>query len=618
MSLLKEKLVDTRVDGGAAVSTTHYGIVGTGSNVRQSYSASSVSQLSMDFTITTPSQSTYIGRRVDISMKIPFSFRVLNNTTSAVTLALGTHLAIEAFPMNSIINQATVQINTSNFTTQQQQILPLLKRKLRSKASRDLVAPTPASLNTTHIIYPQGITPYAQGAAAGTLNDEDSTLGNASNSAYIEFTGAGATVTASSGAGGLPAGQLITGFLVIKNEPLLLEPFDISDDLPGLVNVNVLNVRLNFSALDDRFARPIRFIQAPLVSRGGDLVPSFAYGDLRMGYPATATPQAAARLIPEAAALTLTYLNPPFTAALPSRSIYPYVHYNPLTVPIAGPIAPRAAFTVDSNLITLNVCPDALALYIIPDLPVDLEASNDGRTKIGTALSFVPVGTGYMFEDQMIFPDAVELTFNNNASLLNTLDATEFARITRRNGIPGPGINMALSAGLTLAQNAATAYVVPQAQLHTTGGPVVIKFNQDLPLEPGVSAGTAGIYTFQVRLKGRNPYDYTMPGATLFVVPIYTYYLTIFAGATSSILTAVLDEETFAGMPVSGDTATTTQLAGETATKDLYAVEQTSRTLGALEAMQAKASMSGGSYGSGPIVSAAGNKRSRDCDSYMR
>ena len=661
MSLKKEKLVDVRIDGGATTHATHYGTVGTASNVRQTYMPASASTSAIDFTITTPSQSTYVSRRFDINGSIPFKFTVYNYGTDVHQITPGVDIGVEAFPFNSIINNATVQINTSNFTTQQQQILPLLKRKLRAKEMRDLVAGTPAQLSQMDILTRPGLLPFHNGPFDAAGGDEDCVQNGGSGigiSPIGSQLNSGWSVPGANAVTGAPGVNTLYGYLRVSGEPLLMEPFDVNDDQPGMVNVNVINVRLNLSALDDQYARPLRFALPDWVSVAGQpiapttMVPRLQYTGLQYSFagdgPMTAN-------LSDGLTLSVTYLSPPFAAGSPKQSIYPYTHYNPLTTqfstPTSSPIAPFGNFQVTSNVITLNVCPDALALYFIPTLP-DVGSgfnTNDNSSLNTTYNPGVPLGSGYCREDVMFFPDAISITWNNNATLLNTLDSVELVRRTLRNGIPGatrnrsvltyqmsatnvapPGPAMApwrgtfstnsvitvpnmspyatvtviplnavnplqvlaptitVAGGLgnlssitvagligtttiyeyTVVQPPFQPYFAQDQGLFTTGAPCVIAINKDLPVESGVTAGTAGIYTLQVQYSTRNFSKYPITKGVLYVVPIFSQYFTTYSGATSTVETAIMDEATFIKMDVLGDTSSYSQIYGTVKSKD--------------------------------------------------
>lgn len=673
MALVKDKLVDIRVDGGATLEATHYGTVGTANNVRQSYQPASASFSALDFTITTPSQSTYVSRRVDVNATIPFSFVAYNWGPTDYVIKPGTDVAIEAFPFNSIINTGMVQINTSNFTTQQQQILPFLKRRLRGKDVRDKLPGIQTQVSQWNTLAKPNVLPFHNGPFDPKTGDEDGVEGAVPCTPNVY----GTNLAIGSGAWLVPAATAATlstptlpgvvtcyGYINVSEEPLLLEPFDVNDEQPGMVNVNIINVRLNLSTLDDALARPIKFAKPDWIAAYGtspaapQMKPRIEYAALKFD------PSQPSKL--ENTTLVLTYLSPPFTAGRPGKSIYPFTHYNPLTTTWRQDVAvPSYGYvSATSSLITLNVCPDALALYFIPELPgtgSGYETNSNNPINGNVAYQAPIAGSGYATEMPLFAPDSISITWNNNASLLNTLSSTELMKITGRNGIPGaqrnrsqdaivrgqhqpyfcspgptsapwvgtfsangavivpgidpnatvifsligvpaavgPGAPAILSptitinpgAGFTVYGMGAVAaeyrYVVQQpvasfyfnpylswisnsdSNLFTTGAPVLLSMSKDLPIEAGVGAGTAGIYTLQVTYNTRNFSNSPITEGKLYVVPIFSQYFTVYAGATSTVETAILDEASFAQMRVSGDSASVQSINGTTPSKDV-------------------------------------------------
>jgi len=661
MALVKDKLVDVRVDAGATQEAMHYGVIGTANNVRQQYMPASASLSTVDWTVTTPSQSVFVDRRVSVAGVIPFKFTAWNYGLTPYTLIPHRDVGIASLPFNSLINTGTVQINTSNFTTQVQQTLPLLKRRLREKDTRDLLSAVPTSFSTVDILAPPGVLPYVGGPFDPKAADEEDCF-PAALQGLVPTNTTGWVIPAA--VAGVPGSLVCYGRLTIEMEPLLLEPFLVDDDTPGMVNVNVLNVRLNLSTLDDQMARSIRFAKTDLVNNSiQGLVPRIMYSGLAMtsrGEGGVAAPSQP--VFEDSLRLWVTYLSPPFTAGTPAKSIYPYVHYNPLTTRYSKPsgVTPYDPIIVTSNLITLNVCPDLLALYFVPDYPrTGPNATNDNKTWGTTLGTLYPPGSGYNREDPLFFPDRISITWNNNATLLNTLTATDLQRMTARNGFKGatrnrnPLLNTLCGGGFPLPRTGTelpwvgtfvgtgAAYTspiltpfIPEASViinlydestgappievplatwtgqgftttgsvldvvysyticapswayyflnegvFTTAPPLLVAMNKDLPVEAGVSAGTAGIYTLQVTYETRNFSNYNMTSGTFYVTPIYSQYFTTYAGATSTVDTAVLDEETFAKMPVSGDTASSQAIGGAGPSQDVKIVANSRQRL---------------------------------------
>jgi hypothetical protein len=76
---------------------------------------------------------------------------------------------------------------------------------------------------------------------------------------------------------------------------------------------------------------------------------------------------------------------------------------------------------------------------------------------------------------------------------------------------------------------------------------------KDIPVEPSIGAGVAGVYTIRIQVKVQNTLGYDVTGGTLFVVPITSNYLVLNAGATSDVLSTVAAEDQVLSARVVGD-----------------------------------------------------------------
>lgn len=586
MSVEIKKLVDVRIDGGASTSVIHDAVLGGTNIVQQSFAPTSSSASNLDFVIQTPGLGVYMSRRVNIRADIPVKFTVSPGqatTGDAWQGVWGVNMGACAFPFNSLITTATVQISTSNFTTQVQQTLPLIKRLMQREDIRQKIGEVACELGATHVIMPGSTnSSLPQGLTSGA-SDYQLAYGNGSMATF-KFYGTTSAATAPlsdiSGVRLAAGGAATTYYGVLSvEEPLLIQPFSYDDEVPAFINTNLINVRLNLSGIDAALARIIRF------GASAKLLPADRYAVTDMGLWTEQIDKL------KNSSLRCSFITPPVSAKPPEKSIYPTQFFNPLATSYSTSISPQdfASSTVsvtriESQVITLNTAPDMLAVYCVPSLP----SSFDGG--VGTGVQAVTV-KGLALEDTLLPIKRLEVTWNNNPSLLATFDSKELWRRTKQNGLMTPfpvwdgavmiggtappylsnysGTNPNTSAnvaqgyagagrvkystvttangGLELAGGYATT------TLASSGSPVLLALNKDIPVEAGVAAGVAGVYTLKIAVDVQNNLPYDVASCTLYVVPITSQYLVLNVGATSDVINTVATELAVYGTPVTGD-----------------------------------------------------------------
>ena len=598
--IVLNKLVDVRVDSSQTQSVTHDAVVGGANVVRQSFRATTASSSNLDFVIQTPGLGQFVSRRVDIVGYIPFQFTVTNNSP-AVPLAGGAYpnavgglipgvdIGVEAFPMNSLITASTVQISTSSFTTQQQQIMPLMKRILRKSEKRTRISVTPTSLGATAVVYKPGLVPYPQGSLGGCVGEEEDAYANASSSNYITLTNAvPAPSAATVGAGPTnittTTSWTVYGTLSI-NEPLLCQPFKVDDETMAFINTNLIQVRLNLSTMGADLARILKFASRPYVAISTTLVPGpnvIAVPDLIFSNQMI-DPTRVSML--RDFAVVATFISPPGGAQVPPSTIYDTVYYNPLptayTQPIpfsntlTSPTVPITTARVESSTITLNTAPDMVAIYFVPNQ----SATNDGRAtySYSTTQGYPSGGTGYCREDTLGDIMSINVSWNNNPSLFATFNKDELYRRSVANGLSVPYVDGELLCATALntvpsipglfkqtyypwcmgtqpGASTQLANACSDVTSPSTGMPVLLALNKDIPVEPNVAAGVAGVFTLKVVAQVANLTDYEgYTGGTLYVVPITSQYLRLNSGAMSDIIATVATEADVYRTPVVGD-----------------------------------------------------------------
>lgn len=546
-----KRLVDVRIDGAATQRTRHDVILGGSNMVRQTFDATSATAVNLDFVIQTPGLGVYMSRRVNCEVDIPFRFDISVPATAppgtAKALQFGREWGLSSLPLNSMITTGTVQISTSNFTTQMRQSLPVIKRYIAKKDIRKRLGEVPTAFSPVAIIPPSTLgagSDYDSILRAGARDSSDP-FGNCSSVSVTQLTNANGVYTpVASTATWPPVGISPNGSLTVYgtlhiSEPLLIQPFSIDDEVPGFINTNLINVRLNLADLAT--ASVLKFAQADAT---GYIINNVQVDAARVGN----TMASSARLVCQ-------FTTPPVSVKPPLKSIYPTTFFNPLGNPqrFSTALAPwngisrfkdMTSAEVRSQTITLNTAPDMLAIYFVPDTP----ATMDGNPAAG-----LPAQTGGASLEQLCMPfKQLQISWNNNPSLLATFDVAELWRRTNQNGLQS---TFQQFQGFLVDNGARTGYdkTLWGNVVSGSGSPVLLALNKDIPVESGVAAGVAGVYTLQVTAQVVNNLPYTVAGGTFVVCPITSQYLILNMGSTSDVIATTATEDAVMNLEPSGD-----------------------------------------------------------------
>ena len=176
-----------------------------------------------------------------------------------------------------------------------------------------------------------------------------------------------------------------------------------------------------------------------------------------------------------------------------------------------------------------------IAIYAVPDFSSLTSATQDGLAGAGGS-------AGALMEDLMLSIESLQIQWNNNPSLLATFNKQDLYRRTRENGLDLPWYmfngNVSDVDATATAVQARTLFDVPKRRA-TIGAPVLLALNKDIPVEPGVGAGVAGVYTLSVKATFKNQFPFTFSAFTFFVVPINSQYLVLNSGATSDVISTI-------------------------------------------------------------------------------
>lgn len=550
------KVIDAQVDAAPITSAYHDFVEGSAAINYVPFNATAFSSSELNFMIQPPGLSVYTSRRMVLSATLGLAVdvsKILSATdvNGQPLFAAGRGFTMPAYPMNTLFQSGQVQINSVVINTPISQVMAATKRCLGENAQCDTCPTQPDVTGNNNSSPPGSLSMASAGSAFGT------TWGENGNGSCVRVAGFytdntfSTLMTAGAGAGNITwavrngmvvptltaAGTAVaaTTFFVAFEcmEPLLVDPFTTSVDAPGFINTSQIQIRLPMLTMGLSETRS-RIIRTWSTCAFGESVPTspasyVKVSDVRYGASAIGgcwlrTPR-----------LTAQFLSPGEGSSVPSRAIYPFNSWTPFQTTISSTIAANAsAQVVNLPLQTLATCPDYLAFWI--EMPAGVAADPLSR-----------------FDQNDLFAciTGINVTWNNQSGLLNTVPPYELWAISRRNGVNLPmsecvpiirSDNTAWSAGLSdggASSNSGSQGLTP------LGGVVLLRINKDLPTAPGSAGGVAGNYTYSAAITFANPSANSQVGkAVAFSAAIYTQYLVLRAGGNAEVIPSVANEAT--------------------------------------------------------------------------
>ena len=589
MSISVRRAIDTRVDGASSVNVHHDFATGASSATWQSFDATSKSSGSLEFNVLVPGQNAYWNRQVMLETSVAFigtpaSWTNAGAVGGGTAFRNGRDVSTCGFPMNSLMQTVTTSINGSTITTQQSQIMPLVRRLIACNDKSRKALPCPSGVGLFADNSDSGQTEANEIMSIPRAADRAPSNGSfrvlewgyitTASGEFTPFTDSTAYTLSTVFAAGT-----VAGFRITTREPLLASPFITSNDEPAFTNVQSANIRCTLLSPSDPAVRILRTNRSFGTGRNaanGTLDDTYSTDALKP--PACAiTGIAYASAQPFVTAkLWCNFLSPSPDQLVPSSTIYPYLQFDPLQTAQAA-IVPNAIRGGDtygagvnaaqciSQTVILNTCPDMLAVYVSLG---DIVGVADAATGLYNA------GTFSGREDLFATIDNISITWNNQPSILQSARPHDLWRMTYDNGLRLPyDIYSGLKNGDRPLPTANSLYplAVPKNTFPSTGMPLLLAINKDFPTEPGTAPGVAGVFsmtiTANVHTYGQTNYTASYPGAdgactsagavarpaTMYVVPIRSQYLQLNAGGTSAVVGAVSSGEAMLDAPFTSD-----------------------------------------------------------------
>jgi hypothetical protein len=170
--------------------------------------------------------------------------------------------------------------------------------------------------------------------------------------------------------------------------------------------------------------------------------------------------------------------------------------------PVNGTVNAGASISIDSQNIVLPSCPDMLIIYAKPRN----YSSTDG--------------------DYYLSPERISVNWDNFSGLLSSYSKQNLYSISAANGLDMsyPEWSGVVSSGRT------------GGKIGATGGFLVIKLGQDIPLQEGVAPGLISNFSLQFNITVRNNTASNINNVDLFVIPVNSGFVETMAGSSRLIL----------------------------------------------------------------------------------
>ena len=419
----------------------------------QKFPASSKSVTSVNFNVPINSESTIVDRHILIETDFTLKFDVtVTGADGVYAFQPTTNDSLQAFPFNSLITTANVDINNNSHTVNVQEMMSVLCKTVdnklfehecpymfdthfkhyRNKGLSD-VNPMGAATNAIHGGVP------ARGSYGGIVSWQCEKTG----------TNPGVATNLAPTDAHLKRSHADNAFnwtIRVKTvEPLLFSPIFLyhanNNNSCGMYNVTQMLFNFN---IDSTAKRALSFTNEKRT-----------FANVRLDSINECN-------------LRLNFITKQPSSQLSNLQILPFIEHQRLSTITTELVTPGNETTIVNNSLTLNQIPDMI--YIAVRKPVSTCTVTDSN-------SFWPI-------------KAISINFNNMDSLLSTATTNELFRMSKKNGIQ-------------LSHAEFTGKVVNGVDLEHvyTLGSIIALSPEDLNLPDNLAPGSIGNFTFQVTVR---------------------------------------------------------------------------------------------------------------------
>jgi hypothetical protein len=464
---------------GDITSDIDFAVKSGGSQVTyQRFPSTSASNSSLIFNVQVPSENVVIGRDVLVSTGLTFTVACggagITVPDGDPLFKIGNDFSLQAFPLNSLLTTATVQINNTTCSINMKDVLPSL---LRMNDSRELYRWN----STTPSLPDQAYGSYAD--AVGAFNNPMASYSNASYDVDQVPRGGFPLVVktwyignAEQAPGSNPVGNGVadTSYRVVLQttiaEPLFLSPFIFGNpeyNQQGFLGINNMAFTLNVDSTASRLVSSI-----PITAGGYVTGVTLGAPDGTIVFSSTSVGGITGVSAP---ALLFKFLSTQPSDLIQTKNIVPYMDFpRYLTASANNPqVATGASPTLTTSNLQINQIPD---LFII-----------NVRIPMAEQTIFDPMG--------FLAIRGISINLNNQSGLLSSASTYDLWKMSVKNGSTQSWAEFSGQAQVS------DATLVNGVLVPTTGSLLVINPAYDLSLPDYISCGSLGNYNFQANIQ---------------------------------------------------------------------------------------------------------------------
>jgi hypothetical protein len=457
-----------------------YGVVsGAASTTYQPFTAQSPSNSQLTFSVQVPSENIVLGRDILIQAGLTFRVTVSNVPVGEYAFQYGLTDSMQAFPLNSLLSTATVQINNTTCSINTQDVLTQLLLINDPRHLSKYNGMTPSFLDSNFGVYADAVGASSNPMSSfnnGTFDNSIVPRGSFPVSVSIAHTITAGGTDASPISTNLADSWIITISTVVC-EPLILSPFtwgEMTRNAQGLVGINNITFTLNI----DQSLKKLMSTSAP-VGYNYNLLPGSAANG---GQLFAAAAPVGILSSPSTPQILFKFLSVQPTDLLNPKNVVPYTDApryitsaaNTAAIPAGG------SATIQTSNLQLNQLPSRFLVCVRK--PMNLQTARDSN-------SFLTI-TG------------VSINLNNKSGLLSSCSQFDLYRLSKR---AGSSQSWSAFSGQAWV-NKVVGGVQNGALVPTTGSLLVLNPSLDLSLESWLANGSLGNFNLQMQITCSNQF----------------------------------------------------------------------------------------------------------------
>ncbi len=468
---------------------------GASQNSYQRINAETEGTSSIQFNINPPSESIVIDRKVLIQSTLTFKLVIscLTDTGGTATkiLNMGVDSAFQSFPLNKLFNTISAQINNTNISLNQKEIIDLLLLTYDAESLNEYEGMSPYLRDQKYYSILNGAS-YSNSSITGELNADLNGVSPRGSFKIIKHevtkTIAGAQASTTYLTSPNTADQVFTILLTAEfTEPLFLSPFitcsKSTKNNQGFLGINNMSFVFNLD---------------PSASRCFSIVPdankSFAFSLEKV----------------ENSKMYVNYLSTNALDKIKANNSIPYYDFprylTTLSESIAQPVSGQNAGTAGSST-KIGLNSSNIQLNQIPELIMIAVRKRISTQTVTDAASFLTI-------------DGISINFNNASGLLSNASRFDLYNISKANGSKQSwaewsdyiSVNTSYVAGMTASQL--------YNRVAPLGNVLFINPSKDLSLPPFLSNGSIGQFNLQYTLSVMNNTGSAISANSLEIVTI--------------------------------------------------------------------------------------------------